>query len=35
MRDDSNHDEPCPKGGQHQWIGDDAGDSWCSKCGEA
>lgn len=29
-----NHDSPCLKGGWHAWIGDDAGDSWCEKCGE-
>lgn len=29
-----NHDNPCLKGGWHAWIGDDAGDSWCEKCGE-
>lgn len=30
----SNRNEPCPKGDKHSWIGDDAGDSWCEKCGE-
>lgn len=29
-----NRDSDCPKGGKHAWIGDDAGDSWCEKCGE-
>lgn len=31
----TNRAEDCPKGGKHSWIGDDAGDSWCQKCGEA
>lgn len=26
--------EPCIKGGNHSWIGDEAGDSWCEKCSE-
>lgn len=33
-RPEVNRNEPCPKGDNHQWIGDDAGDSWCTKCGE-
>lgn len=32
---ESNRDEPCPRGGKHSWIGDEAGDSWCEKCSEA
>ena len=31
----SNRNDPCEKGGNHSWIGDDAGDSWCTKCGES
>jgi hypothetical protein len=31
---ETNRADPCPKGGKHSWIGDEAGDSWCEKCGE-
>lgn len=30
----TNRKQLCIKGGKHAWIGDDAGDSWCEKCGE-